>query len=387
MRIGLIVNPFAGGGIYPPEGESGEWDEEVFESLTRIVRILLSDCDVVTCSGAMGEDLLQAAGVPVREIADAGSPEKVEWENGPSRQALSGTNTVESASGMAKVGVEALVIVGGDGTLADAALGIVRSGVSSDSCPILGIGIGTSNVGSLVSLRLRGLRRHGEGGSLSSLYNLDSFVKPLGRPGGFERAPQKGLTAAAYGELVGVAFNDIVIGDTVLATVNGKRTDVNASSFMHGIGKPAIPSPVYGLDCKVTLLEAARAGSPPLTIAKGTEVGQVVASILDGRFVGKAVAGGTCLGDLLGFPAVVAVSDQCIVRVNIDKRDLYDMGPVTSITVSFDEGDAVYISGVREGACLCCDGNPLWEIEAEGLNEPIEIRVSERLVYKLSPCG
>lgn len=441
MRIGFIVNPYAGGGVYRRKGESSKEDQGFSERLLSTVNTLLSGCEVTAPQGAMGEDLLNMAGIPVSDIIPSSDVSWLTREQGAGRKhPLRGSDSVGAAALMARSGVEALVIVGGDGTMADVALGIVLSGCAPETCPIFGIGVGTSNVGGLISLRLKALARQREivaiprtqadAPSRSPLNVLPSEVsegarcddrpqddknqsrkrtetpkirdtgdkhenvpvKSLCDVGAFIRVPCKGLVASADGETIGVAFNDVVIGDTVLATVDDKKVDVRASSFMRGTLEPAIPSCVYGSNCEVTLIRNANGSSliagggqgSPIVVANGTQVGQAVVSILDGRFVGKAISGGACLGDLLSMPAAVAVSDRPVVRVNIDMDTLYKLSPITTRTASFGEKDTVRIKGIRHGACVCCDGNPVLEVLRNDDGLQLEVTVRSSLVYGLT---
>lgn len=397
MKVGFIVNPYAGGGVYRVDSKISEDENGAFGRLLSVVKTLLSGCEVMTSRGVTGEDLLRMAGVPtgkemfLDEICEASAETSragVAHEGSIGRKrALQRSDSVNAAIVMARSGADVLVVVGGDGTMADAALGVVLSGRPAETCPILGIGVGTSNVGALISIRLKGLARPGknafraqDGASKQGWLNGEGQIRSICHGGGFVRVPRRGLIAIADGEIVGVAFNDVVIGDTVLATVNGRKVDVRASSFMQRVIEPAIPSPVNGSDCEVAL---AKHDGSSITVARGTQVGQVVASILDGRFVGKAISGGACLGDLLDMPAAVAVIDRPIVRVSIDEAGLFKISPVTTRTASFEESDTVRVRGIRQGACVCCDGNPVLEVPENSQALIIEIRASRKLVYGL----
>ncbi|HHY39400.1 MAG TPA: hypothetical protein GX507_10845 [Clostridia bacterium] len=396
MMIGCIVNPYAGGGVYRRGSESSKEDPDFFERLLSAVNTLLSGCEVMAPQGAMGEDLLNMAGISVSSVIptrDVSGPER--GRGADRKHLLRGSDSVGAAAFMARSGVEALVVIGGDGTMADAALGIVLSGCAPEKCPILGIGVGTSNVGGLISLRLKSLTRRGRIDAIPRTradISENVPVKSLRDADAFIRVPCKGLVASADGEIIGVAFNDVVMGDTVLATIDDRKVDVKASSFIRGELEPATPSCIYGSNCEVTLIRNENGGSSitggsrrsTIVVASGTQVGQAVVSILDGRFVGKAVSGGACLGDLLAMPAAVAVSDRPVVRVNLDMDELYECSPITTRTASFGEKDTVRIKGIRHGACVCCDGNPVLEVSENDGGLQVEVTVRSNLVYRLT---
>ncbi len=126
-------------------------------------------------------------------------------------------------------GVEALVVVGGDGALADVAFSLYRAGVAA---PILGIGAGSANVGPLVTCQ----------------------AAEVGRLAGaqFTERTVDGLIAGANGAELGLGFNDVVISTTVLATVDGAVVDVDAREKMRGRNIPAAPvaRPHHGHACR-----------------------------------------------------------------------------------------------------------------------------------------
>ena len=109
------------------------------------------------------------------------------------RQAV--TRFLEEGAGL-------FVTIGGDGLASYVADALV-CGTSPDSRPgIIGVAAGTANVGPIVSLSIQDLKR---------CNRSDSTMKPL-----------DAVEATLAGRHLGYGFNDIVLGNTVLATVDGK---------------------------------------------------------------------------------------------------------------------------------------------------------------------
>jgi predicted polyphosphate/ATP-dependent NAD kinase len=139
MKIGFLINPFAGmGGKVGLKGTDRLVDEAVrlgavpvasdraLKAL-RALNAILDDSDGtpppdwVTCSGPMGEDALRGAGFEAMTIAhQAVSPS-------------SAADTVEAAGRFLAAGVGLILFCGGDGTARDVA------GVVGHAVPILGI--------------------------------------------------------------------------------------------------------------------------------------------------------------------------------------------------------------------------------------------------------
>jgi len=134
MRVGFVVNPYAGlGGAI---GSKGTDEKAVARALSlgyqliaprRAVEFLRSlrsrEFRIVTAAGLMGED----------EVAEAGLTELVEKVVGERKGSTTREDTIASATEMLRAGVDIIVFVGGDGTLKD-----VYSVVGT-SLPVLGV--------------------------------------------------------------------------------------------------------------------------------------------------------------------------------------------------------------------------------------------------------
>jgi predicted polyphosphate/ATP-dependent NAD kinase len=134
-RIGLIVNPVAGmGGSVGLKGTDGNVEEArrrgAFPQAQNRASITLAplarenDLHFLTCSGAMGENLLRDAGCPDFEILYTYSGES------------STVDTVMAATRLREVGTDLILFCGGDGTARDI------FDVTGRDVPLLGIPAG-----------------------------------------------------------------------------------------------------------------------------------------------------------------------------------------------------------------------------------------------------
>jgi predicted polyphosphate/ATP-dependent NAD kinase len=141
LRIGLIVNPLAGlGGSLALKGSDGDEvralatgsdSHELSRSMARTQRALtvlgsaLEHCEIFTCPGSMGQQLLEASAI---------KGELIEFQ--PEEPLSTARDTTGAAIALRDAGVDIVVFAGGDGTARDVydALG--------DSLPVLGIPAG-----------------------------------------------------------------------------------------------------------------------------------------------------------------------------------------------------------------------------------------------------
>ena len=127
-------------------------------------------------------------------------------------------------------GVDAILVVGGDGTMSDVAYSLFESGIST---PIIGIGAGSTNAGPLITVKA------------AELDTLDTCALTIQEVGG--------IIATIRGERTGIGFNDIVFGDTVLTTLHERVVQVNAAEYMKGKKVPATPSKAGTIDSEVLI--------------------------------------------------------------------------------------------------------------------------------------
>ena len=305
--IGLIINPNAGRGAEANLAIAGQAIKSIGAK-----RIL-------TGPGQLGE--LAVAKADVRPVSDLAGRAVTRW----------------LADEAASAGVDALVVVGGDGTLADAAFAILEGG---HQCPILGIGAGSTNVGDLITCRAD---------ELANLDQADFVTESL-----------HALIALCNDQILALAFNDVVIGSTVLGTLEGNVVDLDATALLEGEKTPGQPQSIATTSALVTKAS----GDKVVQVAQGPSVGTIIAGFAhQNRFYGKAIVGGVCLTSLVGLPAGCLVCEQPIVRMHLERSDLEAQEPLRSAYVSLSEADAIHVAGVSPPAVLCADGNPLVSLQ------------------------
>ena len=306
QRLGLIVNPQAGRG--------GAHNVRVAARLVESLHPAI----ILVGPGDLGADALTGAPV-TRQIVDSGA-------------AQGGDHTPALVRQMVTQGVDVLAVVGGDGTMADVAFALWKIGAS---VPILGVGVGSANVGPLVTCKGADVRRLA-GASLAA-------------------CPVNGLIVGANDAVLGLGFNDVVIGFTVLATVDGQVVDVDAAQKIHGRNVPREPEGVWTDHTRVV-----KQGPYGETlVAHGNQVETVIVGLPDERFYGKAIAGGVLLSSLIGDPAGCLVCDHLLVRTRLDATRHRQSEPVVSRYVGLGHGEMITGYGFRTGTALCADGNPL----------------------------
>ncbi len=165
-----------------------------------------------------------------------------------------------------------------------------------------------------------------------------------------------GILATLNNEPAGLGFNDIVFGDTVLTTLEGRVVQVNAVEFMKGKKIPASPFRVGTTDSEVYI---ERSAVEEVTLVHKGVFSQMFAAPLEERYLGKGLAGGTSLAAALGLPAGIAITSEPLINYSIGIEELLDMEPIVTKTASFREHDEVVVKCLREGTCLNIDGNPL----------------------------
>ena len=125
MRLGFLVNPNAGvGGPLALRGSDAGLEPGNYAA-TRAIRALTSlsrDDIVLTCGGAMGEDVVQAAGLQARVVHRA---------VGRSRAA----DSIAAVAALVAEGVDLIAFAGGDGTARDVL-------AAAPTVPVLGIPAG-----------------------------------------------------------------------------------------------------------------------------------------------------------------------------------------------------------------------------------------------------
>jgi NAD kinase len=313
-RVGLIMNPVAGG----DKKESLRAGRQVIER---------SGAETVLT----GPEELGAAAL----LEWQGRVEICPSENDQATSPRSASQTRALARTLVHENLDALVVGGGDGTLADVAQVSVET---NSQVPILGIGCGSTNVGRLITLPA-------DRASEFDLTRVETWSPDC-------------LLVSVNGARLGLAFNDIVIGYTVVGTIDGRRQDLDAYERMGGKLVAARARPAGGPQVRVTRIDS----GAETVVGEGLGVGTVIFGFAEPRFVGKAIAGAVCLAALCGLPAGCLVCDKPLAVVDIAADALRTTSPIASRFVAFDEGMEIRIEGI-EGSVLCTDGNPLHRLQ------------------------
>ncbi len=218
--------------------------------------------------------------------------------------------------------VDLIVVFGGDGTMSDASSAFPKK-------PLLCIGTGTTNVSPLLT-------------------NPDfKELKLIDFSGLYVRKYQR------------IAFNDIVAGYTILSTVNGRITEIDALEFLRGKIKKGCGKKFFArVEAEGNVIEG--------------RFGNVFVSMLDKRYLGKGISGGASISAFVGFNCLAACVSETIVISSLRKEELKKMEPITTKTVSFDRKAKLYAESV-----ISADGNPFT------FNDEIEIEFRDKAVKVL----
>ena len=119
-------------------------------------------------------------------------------------------------------GVDLIVFFGGDGTAVDIILGMREE---NELVPLAGVATGTACCGPFIAFR-----------TVDDIMNHDfSSIYPTW---------VRGLNVYSNNQFLGTSFIDVVIGDTLVSTVDGEKSTVDAYNFFYH-HKRVIKKPGY----------------------------------------------------------------------------------------------------------------------------------------------
>lgn len=230
---------------------------------------------------------------------------------------------------LAAAGVERFVCVGGDGTATYVRTALYASG---RDIPILGVAAGTANVGPIVSVTLQQLEGRRASEAREVCYD--------------------GVAVLDEDHLVSLAFNDLVFGDTFLATLNGQTCNVSVRELLtRGELVPQRPSedivtPDFHVEVNGTALQPALRDIRQI----------IISSVAHERHYGRAVYGPIGKCDWSDKKGVIALCDH--IAVSYEENDA-GTGRFSAMQyLLFGPEDEVVLHGFTPKACLVCDGNP-----------------------------
>ncbi|MDD5367790.1 MAG: diacylglycerol kinase family protein [Anaerolineaceae bacterium] len=304
--IGVIINPRAGRGFT----ENARVAVEVIRKFP--------NARIVTGPGETGAAVLWNAAVDLQVCDCDPTPGRLQ--------------TISLARKLVEMGIDLLLVIGGDGTFSDVAFAL--AGVKQ-APPMIGIGAGSTNVGPLVTCHRQ------------TVADLD--------PARFEITSPPAIMVSDGQAPLGMGFNDCALGFTVVGTREGQICDVDAAAKMQGKNIPGRPRSIGTPELRVERIGAERI----VTIASGAWISCVIIGLAERAFLGKGVTGGVCLAAYTGAPAGCLVASIPLVQVEISREELLQLGPIDTRYVSFDASMAIQVQGACDGAAINADGTPL----------------------------
>ena len=238
--------------------------------------------------------------------------------------------------------VDVYITAGGDGTVSYVASSTIVNSRNKTFRPLfIGFPAGTANAGPIV-------KRLGTGDiSKLKMTKIDAIEVTDGE------------------NVIGYGFNDVIIGNSFLGTINGEMKNLDAVAMAQR-GEAKVVSP--GTDITSDKFKASMDGE---VLDIRHDVKQICISTLQfDRFNMRAVFGGVL--NAVGFehPAAVAFMDRIIV--DSDPVSWNYRGASSTSHVCFNENDVLKISGFGPDAQIIIDGNPF-------------IRQTDELSFRIVP--
>ena len=229
---------------------------------------------------------------------------------------------------LAEAGAERFISVGGDGTATYVRNAMYELGLN---LPILGVAAGTANVGPIVSVTLEQLEGHHVSQTHEVCYD--------------------GISVFVDGKFVSLAFNDLIVGDTFLGTVDGQTRSISVEALL----KDGIISPKKPTEHIVTEGFAVELNGKEL-VPHGDIRQIVLAPVAHESHYGRAVYSVVGKCDWCEKKGVIALCDYIAVSFEDDGAGVERFS--TTQYLIFGPNDQVVLRGFTDEACLICDGNP-----------------------------
>lgn len=299
MRIAVLFSPEAGG-------------NSKYQRIGEILSKRLSSHEIFTCKGFCGEYYLPNAGLVSYDTAD----------DYKSSIANMSEALIESAP-------ELFICVGGDGLAAYVADTFTKMGSKT---PLMGVAGGTANVGPITSVRPESLK----------------YFDPMDL-----KLASAGAVRVKNGKIhIGYAFNDAVIGNTFLGTIDGNMTNLSVEALLNDNSKIAqTPS------CDITTgdFKIYKNGKPKKFSISNP--GQIIVSPLEvDNFYGRAITGALCFSAYLPQKAAIGLFDEVLINAGGNNTAPEQFAKAEHLL--FGPGDQVSITGLSPKAHIVIDGNP-----------------------------
>jgi len=221
------------------------------------------------------------------------------------------------------------LLLGGDGLASYVAGRLVQTGAARPK--ILGLAGGTANVGPIIALTMDELE------SLSQ--DQINFVCC------------DALEARDGARFLALGFNDLVLSNTLLSTINGQTLTIDALRLAReGVKTPAAPLGSISKDLRV--------------IKNGKEVSgglaspaqAVLSTLQQDNTYGRAVMGALCMAAGDRHTAALTLLDAPVV--SFENRPEGETAFMTASQLLFRSGDKLSFRGLFPEVCLVADGNP-----------------------------
>jgi hypothetical protein len=241
------------------------------------------------------------------------------------------------------------LLLGGDGLASYVAGRLVQAGAVRPK--ILGLAGGTANVGPIIALTLDELED-------LPLHQI-SFVCC------------DALEARDGERFLALGFNDLVVGNTLLSTMDGQVLTIDALRLaQEGVKASAVPVSNISKALRVTK----NGKEVPCGLASPAQA--VLSTLQHDNTYGRAVLGALCMAAGERHMAALVLLD--IPVVSFEKRPEGDTAFMTASQLLFKSGDMLCLSGLSPGVCLVADGNP-FPLE----NGSLRVRIMEDAVMVL----
>ena len=221
------------------------------------------------------------------------------------------------------------IVAGGDGFAAYVAARLLKTGHSQPK--LIGVAMGTANVGPIISFSAKTLR---------AVTPQALCYEACGAVEAFDAD-----ASVAFG------FNDIVLGNTILGTIDGVVLTLSARTMAQtGQKVPELPNENIAENLAVR-----KNGMPFASPLKHTA--QIVASTLEReKHYGRAVTGMLCYSDIQQTHCALLLSERPLVVVDYDPRGFES--PALFAHLLFSAQDEIRIEGLLPSALIIADGNP-----------------------------
>ncbi len=260
-------------------------------------------------------------------------------------------NLRAAVTALADWGADILVCVGGDG-LASYAADAMLSGARP--MRMLGVAAGTINVGPIVTLGIEEL--------------------PFLDPESLAVEKASAVEVLLDGAHLAYGFNDVVIGDTFLGSLDGNTVSFSVKALLEeGVKRVKAASP-----CVTGPGFSVRKNGLPILSGIGRPAQIVVSPLGPREFYARAVAGILCNAAYMKGGAALALFDSVIVKSGGLERGVSEFS--TSEQLLFEPEDLIEINGLSPEGQVIVDGNPFMRTK-----DTVQFRVIPDLVDVAGP--